>query len=114
MYKCWERYGKKWLKPRIVEHDLRVFVNSQHIVETSDDEEHIMVLIPFMKVSQHEGLPTLMEGSHRKKDKGAKNTPYNPIIKPGQALMFDARLTSLIPQAGGGVLLGRVYDVTGM
>ena len=55
-----------------------------------------------------------MEGSHRKKDKGAKNTPYNPIIKPGQALMFDARLTSLIPQAGGGVLLGRVYDVTGM
>ena len=114
MYKCWERYGKKWMKPKIVEQDIRVFVRNQKVVETNDDEEHMMIFIPFIKISQHEGLPILMEGSHRKRNKDVKPKTYSPVIQPGQALMFDARLTCRIPQAGGGVLLGRVYDVTGM
>ena len=115
MYKCWERYGKKFLKPKIVEQDLRLFVNTRTIIETSDDEEHIMVFVPLIRVSHHEGLPTLIEASHRNRnEENAQNKGYSPTLQPGQALMFNARLKSRIPKAGGGVLLARVYDVTGM
>ena len=114
MYKCWERYGKKALKPKMVEQDLRLFINARNVIETKNDKEHIMVVIPFIKISQLDGLPALMEGSHREKNKGAPNKPYFPTVKPGQALMFDARLTSRIPKPGGGVVLARIYDVTGM
>ena len=115
MYKCWERYGKKFIDPDVVEEDLRVFVNTRTIIETTDDKKHIMVFIPLIRVSNDEGLPTLIEASHRnKKTDGEQNIAYSPILQPGQALMFDARLKSRIPKAGGGVLLARIYDLTGM
>ena len=113
MWKCWERYGKKSLKPKIVEQDLRLFLRTQNAIKTSSVKEYVMVFIPFINVSQHEGLPTLMEGSHRNKN-GGKNKSYDPIVQPGHALMFDARLIARIPPAGGGALLARVYDVTGL
>ena len=102
------------MKPKILEEDLRLFVNTRTVIETSGDQEYIMVFIPLMKVSPNEGLPALMEGSHREKNKGAENKPYCPIIWPGQALMFHAQLRCRIPKSGGGVLVARVYDVTGM
>ena len=114
MYKCWERYGKKSLKPKIVEEDLRLFVNTRTVIQTSGDKEYIMVFVPLIKMSPNEGLPALMEGSHREKNKGAPNKPYITTLWPGQALMFHARLKSRIPKPGGGVLVARVYDVTGM
>ena len=113
MYKCWEQYGNKDLKPNILGEDLRLFVNTRTVIETSGDREHIIVIIPLIKVTQNEGLPALMEGSHRVKDKGAENKPYFPVVWPGQALMFHARLKSRLPKPGGGVLVARIYDMTG-
>ena len=115
MYKCWERYGKKSLKPKLVEQDLRLFVNTETIIETFDDVQHIMVFIPLIWLSHHEGLPTLIEASHRNKNKdNTQNKGFSPTLWPGQALMFNAQLKSRLPKAGGGVLLTRVYDVTGL
>ena len=108
MYKCWERYGNKRLKPKMVEQHLNLFMRTQKNNESPDEEEHIWVLVPLVTVSQHQGLPTLMEGSHRK----AENyRPYNPIVQPGSALMFDARLKTCDRNAGGGVVFARAYDV---
>lgn len=113
MDKCWERYGKKWLKPKIVEQHLNLFMKTKNIMESQDVEEHIWVLVPLVTISQHQGLLTLMEGSHRNIERES-NKPYDPIVHPGQALMFDARLRTLDPIAGGGVVFARAYDVTGM
>lgn len=113
MDKCWERYGKKWLKPEIIARNLTLFMRTQKSDKLLDVEEHIWVLIPLITVSQYEGLPILMEASHRD-GKHKENKPYYPIVQPGQALMFDARLRTHDPNAGGGVVFAMVYDVTGM
>lgn len=113
MYKCWERYGKKWLNPGIVEQHLNLFVTTQKEIESHGVKEHIWVLVPLIPVSQYQGLPTLMEGTHRKA-KTQINKPYDPLVQPGQALMFDARLETRDPIVGGGVVFARAYDVTNM
>ncbi|CAD6592269.1 MAG: hypothetical protein ASARMPRED_006145 [Alectoria sarmentosa] len=113
MYKCWERYGKRWLNPAIVEQRLNLFMNTQQNIETRGIEEHIWVLVPLVPVSQFKGLPTLMEGTHRRA-KTKINKPYDPVVQPGQALMFDARLVTHDPGVGGGVVFARAYDVTNM
>lgn len=111
MYKCWERYGKKTVKPKIVEQDLMVFLRTQKRTAFSNDKFHIVVMVPLTTVSQHEGLPTLMEGSHREKNV-TSNKSCDLIVQPGQALMFDTRLAAHIPEAGGGVLVATIYDMT--
>ena len=113
MWKCWERYGNKSMKPKIMEEDFRLFLNTQNIIETSSVKRYVIVFIPFITVSQREGLPSLMGGSHRK-DKGVEEKPYDPVVQPGQALIFSARLKIRFAPIGGGALLARVYDVTDM
>ena len=114
MYKCWERYGKKFAKPKIVKQDLMLFVRSQDRIAFSGAEEHVLVLVPLIMVSQHNGLPTLMEGSHRRSNQGPNGKPYDFVVHPGHALMHDARLTAHIPSTAGGVLVATIYDMTGM
>ena len=112
MDKCWERYGKKMLKPNIVQQDLMIFVRTQNTIESRSVKQYVVVLTPLVVISQHEGLPTLMEGSHRKNNLNS-NKSYDTNIQPGHALMFDGRLKILMPPTGGGVMLARVYDLTG-
>lgn len=52
-----------------------------------------------------------MEGSHSNKGDKADRL-YDPVLQLGFALMFDARLRSNVPKAGGGVVLARAYYVT--
>ena len=94
----------------MVEQHLHLFMRTQKNNESPDVEEHIWVLVPLVTVSQLQGLPTLMEGSHH--NSNAENyRPYAPIIQPGSALMFDARLKTWDPNFGGGVVFARAYDV---
>ena len=113
MDKCWERYGKKWLKPKLVAQQLTLFMKTPGVVKAQSDDEHVWVIVPIVTVSQDQGLATLMEGSHLK-PKDPDNKAYNPTVQPGHALMFDARLEARNPSTGGGVVFIRGYDVTGM
>lgn len=111
MDKCWERYGKKGLKPKMVAQHLSLFMRTQKNLESRDVEEHIWILVPLFTVSQYNGLPILMEGTHHN-PKGQNPKTYHPIVEPGSALMFDARIQTCDPYAGGGVVFARAYDVT--
>ena len=86
-------------------------MRTQKNIESRNVEEHMWILVPLITVSQDEGLPILMEGSHHhpKTEK-----PFSTTVQPGQALMFDARLKTQDPNAGGGVFYVRRYDMTGM
>lgn len=110
MNKCWERYGKQWLKPKIVAQHLSLFMRTQKNLEKQDVENHIWVLVPLFTVSEHEGLPILMEGSHLNPER-QNHRPYHPVVQPGHALMFDARIQMYDPNAGGGVVFARAYDM---
>lgn len=110
MYKCWERYGKRFLKPKSVESHLNLFMKTETPNERPDIEEIIWVLIPLTTMSKQQGLPTLLEGSHSSAD-SANNKPYEPTLQPGSALMFDARLKARVPNAGGGVVFARACHV---
>lgn len=111
MPRCWERYGKKWYKPKRVEQHLDLFPFSEKEVNVKGyTAEHIWVWVPMIPVSRNQGLPTFMEGSHHYKE-GKEYQSYNPVIMPGYALMFDARLKTILPKAGGGVVFVRAYDM---
>ena len=107
---CWERYGKRWMNPEMIEQHLDLFSFSKGGVVNQHDKEHIWIWVPLIPVSRNQGLPSFMEGTHRHTDIKA-DRPYDPILKPGSAFMFDARLRTKVPAAGGGVLLARAYDV---
>ncbi|KAM0801851.1 hypothetical protein BDR22DRAFT_888300 [Usnea florida] len=113
MWKCWERYGKKSMEPKVLKEHFRVFLNTKNIIETSSVKHYVLVFIPLITMSQREGLPSLMGGSHRQ-DAGVEHKPFGLVLQPGQALMFNARLKTRQTGIGGGTLLVRVYDVTGM
>ena len=101
------------MKPKIVGEDYRIFSNTKNVIETSSAKQCVMVFIPFTTMSQQEGLPSLMGGSHRE-GTGVECKPYDIVVQPGQALMFNARLTIRLGPVGGGALLARIYDVTNM
>lgn len=67
----------------------------------------IYVLVPVTILTENLGLPTLMEGTHRN---APPDKPYNPVLLPGQALMFDARLETSPSIYGGGVALAILFD----
>ena len=111
MEKCWERYGKKWLKPKKITDGLCLFMRKEKKIYLQDDKEYLWVLVPLFTVSEHEGLPILMEGSHlNSKDQNDK--AYHPTVHPGQALMYDARIARCDSRAGGGVVFALAYDPT--
>ena len=111
MYKCWTRYGKSFIKPDIVEQHLKLFMRTEKNIESKNSKEHIWVLVPLFTISQNEGLPILMEGSHHN---SKDQKPFSTVVKPGQALMFDARIKTEDPSSCGGVVFARRFDVTGM
>ena len=108
---CWERYGKKWMKPERVEQHLDVFAFSGGCSVKNSSHEHIWIWVPLFPTSKNQGLSTFMEGSHRNKGDKADRL-YDPVLQPGFALMFDARLRSNVPKVGGDVVLARAYYVT--
>ena len=113
MYKCWERFGKKHLKPPILMQELIVFQRTPPMDKMQDYKEYVWVLVPLIPVSEHEGLPILIEGTQRNLNR-VNQEPFWATLQPGQALMFHARLKSIDPEAGGGVVFARAFDVTGM
>ena len=52
-----------------------------------------------------------MEGSHRP-DWDQQDRPWRPVLKPGSALMFNARLRTITPDTSGDVIFARGYDLT--
>ena len=94
MFRCWERYGNKRKKPEIVEEHLDLFPFSKVERIMPHPTERIRIWAPLIPISQNQGLPTFMEGSHRKAE--PRNTQYNPVIKSG--CMFEGRLRSTIPK----------------
>ena len=97
------------MNPEIVEQHLDLFPFSEERTIKQYPTERIWIWTPLIPISRHQGLPTFMEGSHRNPEN--RDRPYDPVIKPGYALMFDARLRTRIPKAGGGVIFARAYDV---
>ena len=89
----------------------RCFAFSAGCSVKNSSHEHIWIWVPLIPISKNQGLPTFMEGSHRNKGDKADRL-YDPVLQLGFALMFDARLRSNVPKAGGGVVLARAYDVT--
>lgn len=110
MEKCWECYGKKWLQPERIAQSLSVFTRSSKIIESQDDKEYVWILVPLFTVSEQNGLPTLMKGSHLNPN-GQNHRPYHPIVQPGHALMFENRIRTCEPTAGGGVVFATGYDM---
>ena len=97
------------MKPKRVEQHLDLFSFCEERTINQYFKEHVWIWIPLIPISRNQGLPTFMEGSHRNTED--IDRPYNPTIKPGYALMFDARLRSTIPKTGGGVIFARAYEV---
>ena len=99
------------MKPERVEQLLDVFAFSAGGSFNNSSHEHFWIWVPLIPISKHQGLPTFMEGSQRNKGDKADRL-YDPALQPGFALIFDARLRSNVPKAGGGEFLARAYYVT--
>ena len=112
VWRCWERYGKKHITPRKMEQQLYLFRPKWKNISPYTAPEYLWVLVPLTTLSPQQNI-TLMESSHRKLKNGP-DKPYNPEVKPGQALMVHAGLRTEKPKEGGGVVFARVYDVTGL
>ena len=112
MWRCWERYGKKHIRPKMIQECLTLFQPFQRDFPPLQVEETVWVMLPLITMSPEHGL-TLMESSHRKL-KNAPDKPYSPTVLPGQALMFNGGLRTGRPKRAGGVFFLRVYDVTGL
>lgn len=112
MYRCWERYGKKWLKPKLIGQELLLFPRIERNITTQGTAEHMVIWVPIDEVTINHGLPALMTGSHLNK---LKNLPSILVVPQGHALMFDSRLaTQRTPMGSGGIVLARTYDMTGL
>ena len=112
MWRCWERYGKKHIRPKLIEERLTLLSQFQSDLPPLEVGENIWVMIPLVTISPEHNF-TLMESSHRKL-KNAPDKPYSPTVLPGQALMFNAGLRTGKPKRIGAVAFIRVYDVTGL
>lgn len=110
MPRCFEAYGQKYMNPKKIEQHHDVFTFGRGDTVQSSPDEHIWIWAPLVPISQNQGLPTFMEGSHHDADDKI-DRPYCPILQPGSALMFDARIRTSIPNAGGGVIFAQAYDV---
>ena len=88
-------------------------MRTKEVVETLDTHQYIWILVPLISVSQAQGLPILLERSHRDAKPEDIKCCYL-VIPPGHALMFDARLRTRIPVEGGGVVFATAYDMTGI
>ena len=112
MWKCWRNYGKQHIKPKMIGEHIVVLRPQQHEIAPAKGLDYIWVFIPFVYLLPDLGL-TLMESSHRHRKNGP-DKPVDPIVVPGQALMWHAQLKTKRPTAGGAVMLARLYDVTGL
>ena len=116
MWKCWERYGKTHIKPKIVEQHLVLFRPTQQrnttVLEAPSVEKYIWIMAPLNTLHPQLGF-TLMESSHRSLKNGP-DKPYSPEVLPGQALMFNTQLRKSNPTIGGAVVWARLYDMRGL
>ena len=109
---CWERFGKKWLKPDLLFQELQLFSRFPHTLTTRDVTEHMIICVPLFTIEKNYGLPTLMAGTHRDI---LQDIPYDLVVQRGHALMFDTRLQRRRNKdTDGGVVLVRRYDITGL
>lgn len=97
------------MKAELVEQYIMVFNFGHRGPVQPSSHERIWLWVPLVPVSQNQGLPTLFAGSHPRVDRAP--IPYNPVLRPGFALMFDGRLQTAAPFSGGGVVFARAYDV---
>ena len=105
----WERCGKSGMKPETSDECILVFNFGLTGPVLSSLHEMVWLWVPLIPVSQNQGLPTFIEGSHRWIDEASNS--YNPVLRPGSALMFDGRLRTTAPSTGGGVVFARAYDI---
>lgn len=112
MERCWERYGKKWLKPKLLAEGLLLFPVVGHPVTMHGTAEYMKIWVPLADLTTAQGLPVFMMGTHLDKSKWL---PTTLCVPQGHALMFDSRLQTRREYVGsGGIVLARIYDMTGL
>lgn len=105
----WERCGKIGMEPEMVDECIMVFNFGLTGPVLPSLHEVVWLWVPLIPVSRNQGLLTFNEGSHRWTDE--TSNPYNPVLWPGSALMFDGRLWTTAQSTGGGVVFARAYDI---
>lgn len=95
----------------LIDQTLHVFQPLHKDIDPFYLKDYIWVLIPLMVLLPRQCL-ILMEYSHRSLKNG-EDKPYNPVVLPGQALMFHKDLRTSRPTVAGGLVFIRVYDMTG-
>ena len=104
-------YSKKHTKPKLLGQHIGIFAFSDDQGFAMDfDHEHIWVWIALVPVSQNQGMPNFIEGTHRRRGDRV-GVPLVPFLWTGCAIIFDARIRMVKPHTGGGVVFARTYCV---